>query len=121
MAVSLAEKVQVVERLEAGESWRTALDKVGVQASESSVYLWRQKWRRGGQAALVDGRYGRRHKLNDELRSWLTSDCEAAPASTSGELQAALAQRFGVAVSRGHINLLRAQCGMSRSPKKRRG
>jgi transposase len=55
MAVSLAEKVQVVERMEEGESWQAAVHAVGVQASESSVYLWRQKWRRGGQAALVDG------------------------------------------------------------------
>lgn len=121
MAVGLAEKVQVVERMAGGESWQAALQAVGVQASESSVYLWRQKWRSGGQAALVDGRHGQRHKLNDALRTWLQSSCAAAPERSSRELQAAIWQQFGVAVSQGHLNLLRAQWGVSRRQKKRYG
>jgi hypothetical protein len=52
------------------ESWQVALRSVGVQASESTVYLWRQKWRKGGEAAMTDRRHGRRCKMNDRLRPW---------------------------------------------------
>jgi hypothetical protein len=69
MAVSLAAKIQVVEGMEAGESWQAALHTVGVQASESTVYLWRQKWRQGGPAALSDRQHWRRHKMNEEIRA----------------------------------------------------
>jgi transposase len=119
MAVSLAEKEQVVERMEAGENWQAALRSVGVQASESTVYLWRQKWRQGGKGAISDGRHGRRYKMKDALRSWLQGYCAAAPDTPSRQLQAALFQRFAVAVSQGHLNLLRAQYGVRRPQKKR--
>ncbi|HMN31629.1 MAG TPA: helix-turn-helix domain containing protein [Caldilineaceae bacterium] len=118
MAVSLAAKIQVIEGMEAGGSWQAALHTVGVQASESTVYLWRQKWRQGGPAALSDGRHGRRHKMNEEIRAWLQGYCAAAPDRSSRQVQAALLQPVGVVVSRGHINLLRTQGGVSRPPKK---
>jgi transposase len=119
MAVSLEAKVQVVELMEAGCSWQDALTEVDVQASESSAYGWRQRWRSGGQAALVDTRHGYRHKLSDEIREWLHAYCEAAPHTPSSRLKQEVHTRFGVAVSQGHINLVRAQLGVSR-PKKSR-
>src|SRR5262249_21648218 len=109
MAVSLAAKIQVVEGMEAGESWQAALRTVGVQASESTVYLWRQKWRQGGPAAPIDGRHGRRNKMHEAIHSWLQGYCGVAPDTSSRQLQAALLQRFGVVVSQGHINLPRTQ------------
>lgn len=117
MAVSLEEKVQVVELMEAGHNWQEALMTVGVEASESTAYGWRQKWRAGGEATLVDGRHGYRHKLSDAIRGWLQSYCEAAPYTPSRQLKQELHTRFGVEVSQGHINLVRTQLGVSR-PKK---
>ena len=119
MAASLGEKVQVVELMEAGHNWLEALARAGVQASESTAYLWRQKWRGGGEAALVDGRHGYPHKMSDEIRAWLQAYCEAAPTTLSSQLKKELYTRFGVEVSQGHINLVRAQLGVSRPQKKR--
>jgi transposase len=113
----LEAKVQVVEWMEAGHTWQEALTKVGVRASGSTAYGWRQKWRADGQAALVDGRHGYRHKLSDAIRGWLQATCEAAPYTPSSQLKQELQTRFGVEVSQGHIYLVRAQLGVSRSKK----
>lgn len=121
MAVKLEEKVQVVELMETGNRWQEALSKVGVEVSESTAYWWRQQWRVGGEAALVDGRHGYRHKMSDEIRAWLQSYCETAPYTPSSQLKQELHTRFDVEVSQGHINLVRAEVGVSRPKKKRSG
>ena len=121
MAVKLEEKIRVVELMETGHHWQEALSKVGVEASESTAYWWRQQWRVSGDAALVDGRHGYRHKMSDEIRAWLQTYCETAPYTPSSQLKKELHTRFGVEVSQGHINLVRAQMGVSRPKKNRSG
>jgi transposase len=119
MAVSTQMKAEVVQLMEAGHSWQEALAQVGVAVCESTTYIWRRRWREGGEVALVDQRRGYRHKMTDEIRAWLQAYCEAAPHTPSSQLRQELRERFGVAVSKGHVNLLRFQMSVSR-PKKNR-
>lgn len=119
MAVSTEKKVQVVELMEAGYRGRDAVDEVGVDVTEMTAYIWRKKWREGGEAALEDKRHGYRYKMTDEIRAWLKQYCESEPDTSSSVLQTEIQEQFGVEVTRRHINNVRAELGVRR-PKKTR-
>lgn len=65
-----------------------------------------------GEAAFQDGRYGHPAKLREAVLQWLVATCRAAPQMPSREVQAALQDQFGVHVSLGHLNRVRAQLGI---------
>ena len=119
MAISLEKKVEVVELMVAGHRWSEAVEQAGVQISESTAYRWCNCWRVEGQAGLKDGRHGHVYKMTEEVRDWLKEYCERAPHTPSQEMRKMIKERFEVTISRGHINRVRAELGVSR-PKKNR-
>ena len=117
MAISLEKKVEVVELMVAGHRWSKAVEQAGVQISLSTAYRWRNCWLAEGQAGLIDKRHGYVYKMTPEVREWLKEYCEHAPQTASREVRKKVKERFEVKVSRGHINRVRAELGVSR-PKK---
>ncbi len=120
MAISLEKKVEVVELMVAGHRWSEAAEQAGVQISESTTYRWRNCWREEGQAGLIDKRHGYVYKMTPEIQGWLKEYCERAPDTPSREVRKMIKERFEVKISRGHINRVRAELGVSRQKKNRR-
>jgi transposase len=119
MAISRDEKVQVVELMLAGHDWQEATEQVGITISQSTAYRWVRCWRQDGRAGLSDGRQGHAHKMTAEVRAWLAEYCGQARHTPSRVVRKLIKERFKVEISRGHINRVRAELGVSR-PKKSR-
>lgn len=117
MAISLSEKRQVVELIIGGRPWPEAIEQVGVRASESTAYRWVRNWRQAGDAGLEDGRHGHAYKMSPEIRAWLKETCGAARHTPSSKVKKMIKDKFEVELSRGHLNRVRAELGVSR-PKK---
>ena len=119
MGISQEERVQVVELMVAGERWQVASETVGIGISQASAYRWVQVWRVSGSAGLAEGRQGHASKMTVEVRDWLQEACREEPDTASGVLREQMQERFGIAVSRGHLNRVRGELGISRPKKKR--
>jgi len=119
MAISPSDKRQVVELMIAGNHWQEATEQVGVNVSESTAYRWVRNWRQEGEAGLSDGRHGHAYKMTPEVRTWLKESCEQAPHTPSSKVKEMIKDKFKVEISRGHLNRVRAELGVSR-PKKSR-
>lgn len=120
MAISQSEKRQVVELMLAGSHWLEATEQVGVRVSQSTTYRWVRCWRQDGEAGLGDGRHGHAYKMSPDIRAWLKETCGQAPHTPSSQVKKMITDKFEVEISRGHINRVRAELGVSR-PKKSRG
>jgi len=117
MAISQNEKQHVVELMLGGTDWQAALEQVGVEASESTAYRWVRNWREAGDAGLDDGRQGHAYKITPEVRAWLLAVCGAALHTTSRKVKQMIKDKFDIEVSRGHLNRVRAELGVSRPQK----
>ncbi|GHO47296.1 hypothetical protein [Ktedonospora formicarum] len=51
-------------------------------------------------------------KLREAVLQWLMAICRANPQMPSREVQVALQEQFGIQVSIGHLNRVRAQLGI---------
>ena len=120
MGISPNEKRQVVELMIAGTPWPEATQQVGVSASQSTAYRWVREWRQEGEAGLIDGRHGHAHKVTPEIRAWIKETCGQARHTASSKVRKMIKEKFEVEISRGHLNRVRAELGVSR-PKKSRG
>ncbi len=120
MAISREQKQQVVELIQAGQSWSEAIEQVGVKVCESTAYRWVRCFRQGGEAGLEDGRHGHIYKMTPEIQTWLKDYCGQAPHTPSSQVKALIQEQFKVELSRGHLNRVRAELGVSR-PKKSLG
>ncbi len=108
-----AAKRQMVALMQVGHSWQEAATMAGVQLGRSAAYQLLHNVRLRGEAALQDGRHGHPAKLRPPVREWLETTCrEAAPHTPSHVIQAALQERFGILVSIGHLNRVRAELGV---------
>lgn len=117
MAISQEQKQQVVELIQAGQAWSVAIEQVGVKVCESTAYRWRRCWRQAGEAGLRDGRHGHVYKMTSEIQAWLKEYCGQAPHTPSRQVKQLIQEKFKVEISRGHLNRLRAELGVSRSKK----
>ena len=120
MAISQSQKRQVVELMLAGSHWQEATKQVGVRVSVSTAYRWVRCWRQEGDTGLGDGRHGHVYKMTPEIQAWLKETCEQAPYLPSSKVKGMIKEKFKVEISRGHINRVRGELGVSR-PKKSRG
>jgi transposase len=109
-------RMQVVEAMEQGLSWREAAQRAGLEISQSTAYRLRQRMRQGGEQALREGRHGHPIKLRGEVRQWLEQTWKPAPHTLSHEIQTQLAQRFSLQVSVSQLNRVRATLGVSNPP-----
>ncbi len=105
-------KRQLIALMQAGHSWQEAATVAGMQISRSGAYRLLQEVRKRGEAALLDGRHGHPTKLRESVREFLETTCRETPSTPSREVQAALQEQFGIFVSIGHLNRVRAQIGV---------
>jgi transposase len=108
-----AAKKQLIALMQAGHSWHEAAAVAGVQIGRSAAYQLLRNVRLRGDAALQDGRHGHSAKLRPPVRQFLETTCSEAPGIPSHVVQAALQERFGIRVSVGHLNRMRAELGVS--------
>lgn len=120
MAISQTKKRQVVELMLAGQHWQEATEQVGLSVSESTAYRWVRCWRQEGEAGLSDDRHGHAYKMTPEIQEWLKETCGQAPHTPSSKVKKMIKDKFEIELSRGHINRIRAELGVSR-PKKSQG
>ena len=102
-------KGRLIALMQAGHPWHEAAAMAGVQIGRSAAYQLLRNVRLRGEAALQDGRHGHRAKLRPPVREFLETTCREAPHTPSHVVQAALQERFGLLVSIGHLNRVRAQ------------
>ena len=119
MGISQEQKLEVVELMVGGENWQSACEAVGVETSRTSAYRWVRIWRTQGRAGLTENRQGHASKMRPEIKAWLKERCEQEPQTASSQLRTELQAEFGVDVSRGHLNLVRRELGVSRAKKKK--
>ena len=105
-------KEQLVTLMQAGHPWHEAAAMAGVHIGRSAAYQLLRNVRSQGEAALQDGRHGHPAKLREPVLTWLETTCRQAPLTPSRQVQAALQERFGILVSIGHLNRIRATLGI---------
>jgi transposase len=107
-------KARLVAGMLSGQSWHEAAASAGLAISRSAAYRLTQRVRTEGEGVLVDQRHGHPSKLSAKVAQWLVATCRAAPSQSGRMLQATLEAQFGLHVSIGHLNALRAQLGITR-------
>lgn len=108
-------RLQLIEHMLAGHSWQTAVTQSKLHVSRSTAYRLVQLVRDEDKAelAFVDGRHGHVYKVTEPVRDWLLDFCRTNPQVPSSCVRAELKTTFGVEVSIGHLNHVRAQLGIS--------
>ena len=105
-------KGQLTALMQAGHPWHEAAAMAGVHIGRSAAYQLLHNVRMRGDAALQDGRHGHPAKLCPPVREFLENTCREVPSTPSHVMQAALQERFGILVSIGHLNRVRAELGI---------
>ena len=104
-----AAKGQMIAFMQAGHCWHEAAAMAGVHIGRSAAsYQLLRNVHLRGDAALQDGRHGHPTKLRQALCEFLETTCREVPSPPSREVQAALQEWFGIVVSIGHLNRIRA-------------
>ncbi|SRR6266851_2462591 len=111
-----AARLQLIESMFAGQSWRAAAAQSQLKISRSTAYRLVQLARDEEKAAeaFLDNRHGHPYKLTEPVQTWLVDVCTRDPQIPSSRIQAELKTSFGIQVSVGHINLVRAQQGVTK-------
>ena len=105
-------KGQMVALMQSGHPWQEAAAMAGVQIGRSAAYQLLRNVHVRGEAALQDGRHGHPAKLREPVREFLETTCRQTPHTPSHVVQAALQERFGILISIGHLNRVRAELGL---------
>jgi transposase len=111
-------KIKMAELMLSGVNWQEAARVAGVVTSESSAYWFLNAYCLYGEKVLEERRRGHAHKIVGDVLVWLLASCREKPEITARELRRTIEDRFGVRVSRSHINHVRRAQGLSRPKKK---
>lgn len=106
-------KRKILVLLQAGHSLQEALATEENSVCRSTAYRLLREFQACGEDALHDGRHGHPAKLCKSVRQWLVTTCRPTPQMPSRELQTAVQKHFGVLVSIGHLNRVRAELGIA--------
>ena len=117
MAHQDPDKIKMAELMLAGMNWEEAVRQAGVLTSRSGAYWFVDAYWLRGEAVLEERRHGHAHKIVGDVLVWLLAECREKPESTARELREGIEERFGVRVSKDHLNRVRRAHGVSR-PKK---
>jgi transposase len=111
-----AARLQLIESMFAGYSWQAAAAQSQLKISRSTAYRLVQLARDEEKAGLafLDDRHGHPYKLTEPVQAWLVDVCSKDPQIPSSRIQAELKTGFGIEVSVGHINHVRAQHGVTK-------
>jgi transposase len=107
-------RLRLVAGMRRGQPWHEAAAAAGLVVGRSTASRLRRRVQTEGEAALEDRRHGHPSKLRAPVRAWLEGYCRGSPAPPSHVVQAALRARFGLRVSVGHLNAIRAALGLGR-------
>lgn len=107
---------QLVQRVEQGEPLAEVCAELGLAVSPERLAILQAKYEAGGRSweALIDGRYGHQQLMSSEMKEWLYERKRQDETLTGPDLVKALAERFQVPISVGHMNHLLRQVGLSR-------
>lgn len=107
-------KEQMIALMQAGHRWQEASAQAGIQVSRSTAYRLLRQVRTRGKGAFQDGRHGHPAKLRTNERVWLENYCHTLPGTPSRVVQTAFQERFGIQISIGYLNQVRARLGLAR-------
>jgi transposase len=109
-------RLQLIESMFAGQPWQVAATQSNLPVSRTTAYRLVQLARDEEKAAsaFLDDRHGHPYKMTEPVQVWLIEVCTRDPQIPSSRIQAELKTTFGIAVSIGHINRVRAQCGVTK-------
>jgi len=111
-------KLNMAELMLRGMNWEEAAKQAGVVTSQSSAYWFVNAYCSHGERVFEERRHGHAHKIVGDVLVWLLAECREKPEITARELREAIEDRFGIRVSRSHLNYVRRAQGVRR-PKKR--
>lgn len=107
-ALRHAAKVQLVQAMLQGHSWRKAMHVAGIQVSRATAYRFRQAVLAQGEEALCEKRAGHPSKVRGAVRAWLEDYYQQHPRALGKAVQALLEDHCGVRISVTHLNRVRA-------------
>ena len=111
-------KIKMAELMLGGMNWQEAAYQAGVVTSRSNAYWFVDAYCLRGEKVLEERRRGHAHRIVGDVLVWLLAECRDKPEVTARELRTAIDERFGVRVSRSHLNYVRRAHGLSRPKKK---
>src|SRR6266852_9895023 len=108
-------RLQLIASMLEGQSWQQAMANADLSIGRSTAYRLVQQARdpERSERPFLDDRHGHPYKLTGPMRSWIVEYCTQHRGVFSSQVQAELRTRFGREVSRGHINRVRAEEGVT--------
>src|SRR5215467_8044316 len=106
-------KIKMAELMLSGTPWQEAAKQVGVVTSQSSAHRFVTAYCLRGEHVLDERRRGHAQKVVGDVLVWLLTTCQDKPEITAWELRTGLQERFGVRVSKRHLNRVRRAQGVS--------
>lgn len=98
-----------------GQPWQQAMAKANLSIGRSTAYRLVQQARdpERSERPFLDDRHGHPYKLTEPMRHWMVEYCTQHPGVYSSQVKAELQAQFGLEVSRGYINRVRAEAGVT--------
>jgi transposase len=108
-------RLQLIANMLEGQPWQKAITDAGLQIGRSTAYCLVQLARdpERSERPFLDDRHGHLYKLTEPMRRWIVEYCTQHPGVYSSQVKAELQAQFGLEVSRGHINRVRAEAGVT--------
>jgi transposase len=108
-------RLQLIASMLEGQSWQQAMAKADLSIGRSTAYRLVQQARdpERSERPFLDDRHGHPYKLTEPMRHWMVEYCTQHPGVHSSQVKAELQAQFGLEVSRGHINRVRAEAGVT--------
>jgi transposase len=110
-----AARLQLIANMLEGQSWQQAMATADLSIGRSTAYRLVQFARdpERCERPFLDDRHGHPYKLTGPIRTWIVEYCTQHPGVYSSQVRAELQAQFGLEVSRGHINRVRAEAGVT--------
>src|SRR5437899_8989514 len=104
-------RLQLIANMLEGQPWQKAMTDAGLSIGRSTAYRLVQLARdpERSERPFLDDRHGHPYKLTGPVRNWIVEYCTQHPGVYSSQVKAELQAQFGLEVSRGHINRVRAE------------
>ena len=108
-------RLQLIAAMLEGQPWEQAMTDAGLSIGRATAYRLVQLARDPelSERPFLDDRHGHPYKLTEPLRRWLVDYCTQHPGVFSSQVQTELREQFGVEITRGHINRVRAEAGVT--------
>src|SRR5258708_12448856 len=96
-----AARLQLIESMFAGQSWRAAAAQSQLKISRSTAYRLVQLARHEEKAAeaFLDDRHGHPYKVTESVQAWLVDVCRKDPQIPSSRIHPALNTPFALQVN----------------------